>query len=133
MPDLSKFKNLTQIYIYGEGKTRDCSTISNVESLVGLELSSVNLTGNMPNISKLKKLKTLSLRGNHLNNEDIKKILNLKENTNLTINLTNNSITDATVLLELNQNTKIYLSGNVNLSQDSKDKLKGRFGNNVTF
>ncbi len=133
MPDLSKFKNLTQIYIYGEGRTRDCSAISNVESLVGLELSSVNLTGNMPNISKLKNLKTLNLRGNYLNNEDIKKILDLKENTNLTINLTKNSITDATVLLALNPNTKINLSENVNLSQDSKNKLKVRFGNNVTF
>lgn len=132
MPDLSKFKNLTQIYIYGE-KARDCSTISNVESLVELTLNSVNLTGNMPNISKLKNLKTLSLQGNYLNNEDIKKILDLKENTNLTIDLRNNSIIDATVLLELNPNTKIYLSGNVNLSQDSKDKLKARFGNNVTF
>jgi len=133
VPDLSKFKNLTQIYIYGEGRTRDCSAISNVESLVGLELSSVNLTGNMPNISKLKNLKTLNLRGNYLNNEDIKKILDLKENTNLTINLTKNSITDATVLLALNPNTKINLSENVNLSQDSKNKLKVRFGNNVTF
>ena len=57
----------------------------------------------------------------------------LRNNSNLTINLSNNSIIDASAILELNPNTKINLSGNINLSQDSKDKLKARFGNNVTF
>ena len=51
----------------------------------------------------------------------------------ITIDLRNNSIIDATALLELKPSTKIDLSGNINLSQDSKNKLKERFGNNVTF
>ena len=65
--------------------------------------------------------------------EDLENLKNLKNNSNLTINLSNNAIIDTTVLLELNPNTKINLTRNVNLSQDSKDKLKAKFGNNVTF
>ena len=57
----------------------------------------------------------------------------LKNNTNLTIDLRNNSIIDATILLELDESTKIYLQNNVNLNQDSKDKLKAKFGSKVSF
>ena len=49
------------------------------------------------------------------------------------IGLTNNSIIDATKLLDLNANSKIYLTNNVNLSQNSKTKLKEKFGNNVKY
>ena len=65
--------------------------------------------------------------------EDLENLKVLKNNTNLTINLSNNSIIDATALLELNPNTKIKLSGNINLSPDSIKELKAHFGNNVTF
>lgn len=58
---------------------------------------------------------------------------NKKNNTNLTINLSNNSIIDASALLVLDTSCRIYLGGNVNLTQESKDKLTARFGSNVTF
>ena len=87
----------------------------------------------MIEFSKLTNLKWLDLSGNTLWSEDLEKLKGLKDNTNLIINLQNNSIIDATALLELNPSTRIDLKGNVNLSQDSKDKLKAKFGNNVTF
>lgn len=87
----------------------------------------------MPDFKYMNSLIQLNLDRNNLWSEDLENLKALRNNTNLTINLSNNSIIDATALLELNQNTKINLTGNVNLSQDSKDKLKARFGNNVTF
>ena len=87
----------------------------------------------MINFSRLTNLTRLNLSQNTLWSEDLENLKVLKNNINLTINLNNNSIIDASALLELNSNTKINLTGNVNLSQDSKDKLKARFGNNVTF
>lgn len=83
--------------------------------------------------SKLTNLRNLSLLNCSLWSEDLEKLKTLKNNTNLVINLSNNAIVDATALLELNPNTRIDLTGNVNLSQDSKDKLKTRFGDNVKF
>ena len=87
----------------------------------------------MPDFKNMNNLIQLNLNKNNLWSEDLENLKALRNNTNLTINLSNNSIIDATALLELNPNTKINLTGNVNLSQDSKDKLKARFGNNVTF
>ena len=87
----------------------------------------------MPDFKNMNNLIQLDLNKNNLWSEDLENLKALRNNTNLTINLSNNSIIDATALLELNPNTKINLTGNVNLSQDSKDKLKARFGNNVTF
>lgn len=57
----------------------------------------------------------------------------LKNNKNLTIDLKNNSIINATALLELDSSTKIKLTGNVNLTEEAKIKLKARFVSNVTF
>ena len=87
----------------------------------------------MIDFSKLTNLTNLNLSNNTLWSEDLENLKVLRNNSNLTIDLSNNSIIDATALLELNSNTKIKLTGNINLSQDSKDKLKERFGNNVTF
>ena len=87
----------------------------------------------MIDFSKLTNLTYLNLSKNTLWTEDLENLKALKNNTNLKINLDNNSIIDTTALLELNQNTKISLKNNINLSQDSKDKLKAKFGNNVTF
>lgn len=87
----------------------------------------------MPDFKNMNNLIQLNLNKNNLWSEDLENLKALRNNTNLTINLSNNSIIDATALLELNPNTKINLTENVNLSQDSKDKLKARFGNNVTF
>ena len=96
-------------------------------------MSNNNLHGRMIDFAKLTNLVYLDLSNNTLWSEELENLKVLKNNTNLTINLSNNSIIDATALLELNPNTKINLTGNVNLSQESKDKLKERFGNNVSF
>ena len=87
----------------------------------------------MPDFKYMNNLIQLNLDGNNLWSEDLENLKALKNNSNLIINLSNNSIIDATALLELNPNTKVNLTGNVNLSQDSKEKLKAKFGNNVTF
>ena len=87
----------------------------------------------MPDFKNMNNLIQLNLDGNNLWSEDLENLKALKNNSNLIINLSNNSIIDATALLELNPNTKVNLTGNVNLSQDSKEKLKAKFGNNVTF
>ena len=133
IPDLSKFYNLQVLSMISLTKVKDFSNISNIASLKNLSLSGNNLHGRMPDFLNLKNLEILSLTGCSLWSEDLEKLKGLKDNTNLIINLQNNSIIDATALLELNPNTRIDLKGNVNLSQDSKDKLKARFGNNVTF
>lgn len=133
LPDLSKFTNLKEINIYGEEITRDCSTISKLESLTQLSLNSVNLSENMIDFRKLTNLQNLELKGNYLNTSDIEKLKALKNNKNLIINLSNNSITDASALLELDSSCKINLSNNLNLKQESKDALKQKFGNNVWF
>ena len=133
IPDLSKFNNLQVLSMIGLTKVKDFSNISNIASLKNLSLSGNNLHGRMPDFLNLKNLEILSLTGCSLWSEDLEKLKGLKDNTNLIINLQNNSIIDATALLELNPSTRIDLKGNVNLSQDSKDKLKARFGNNVTF
>ena len=87
----------------------------------------------MIDFSNLTNLTYLNLNSNSLWTEDLENLKALKNNTNLSIDLSNNSIIDATALLELNSNIRINLKGNVNLSQDSKDKLIDKFGNNVTF
>ena len=133
IPDLSKFNNLQVLSMISLTKVKDFSNISNIASLKNLSLSGNNLHGRMPDFLNLKNLEILSLTGCSLWSEDLEKLKGLKDNTNLIINLQNNSIIDATELLELNPSTRIDLKGNVNLSQDSKDKLKARFGNNVTF
>ena len=133
IPDLSKFDNLTQLNLSRCSSITNLSEVSKIKSLTNLDLSYINLHGRMIDFSKLTNLTNLNLSGNTLWSEDLENLKVLRNNSNLTINLSNNSIIDATALLELNPNTKINLSGNINLSQDSKDKLKARFGNNVTF
>ena len=132
IPDLSKFKKLTEL-VLSSNDIEDLNTISNITSLQILDLGNTKLHGRMIDFSKLTNLTNLNLSNNTLWSEDLENLKVLRNNTNLTINLSNNSIIDATALLELNPNTKINLRGNINLSQDSKDKLKARFGSNVTF
>ena len=133
IPDLSKFKKLTTLSLSTSSNIKDLNTISTITNLKILNLNQTNLHGRMIDFSKLANLTNLSLRGNTLWSEDLENLKALKNNTNLTIDLSNNSIIDATALLELNPNTKIDLRNNINLSQESKDKLKARFGNNVTL
>ena len=86
----------------------------------------------MVDFSQLSNLKQLTLNGNYLSTSDLEVLKNLNNRT-IQIGLTNNSIIDATKLLDLNANSKIYLTNNINLSQDSKTKLKEKFGNNVRY
>ena len=132
LPDLTQFKYLEDLRILEVGESKlDKSMISEIKSLKSLTL--IKMHGRMIDFSKLINLTNLDLRGNTLWSEDLENLKALKNNPNLTINLSNNSIIDATALLELNSDTKIDLRNNINLSQDSKDKLKAKFGNNVTF
>ncbi|MFR2787318.1 MAG: leucine-rich repeat domain-containing protein [Clostridia bacterium] len=131
--DLSTFINLKEIDLTNNANITNFDEISKIYTLQKLTLSNNKLHGRMIEVSKLINLKWLDLSGNTLWSEDLENLKGLKDNTNLIINLKNNSIIDATALLELNPSTRIDLKGNVNLSQDSKDKLKAKFGNNVTF
>ena len=133
LPDLSIFTELVELGLGYNPDITNFEIISKITSLQSLNLSNNNLHGRMIDFSKLTNLTNLNLSGNTLWSEDLENLKALKNNANLTINLSNNSIIDATTLLELNPNTKINLTGNINLSQESKDKLKARFGNNVTF
>ena len=132
LPDLSKFTELKLLDIRGN-QIENPEEIEKITSLTYLDMGNRDLHGKMINFSKLTNLIRLNLNNSLLWSEDLENLKMLKNNSNLTINLSNNSIIDATALLELNSNTKIILTGNINLSQDTKNKLKARFGNNVTF
>ncbi len=133
LPDLSKFTKLSSLSLQGNTAIKNINIISSISSLESLNLSFCNMHNKMINFSNLNNLRSLNLSYNTLWTEDLENLKALRNNTNLTINLDNNSIIDATALLELNSNTKISLRNNINLSQESKDKLKAKFGSNVTF
>ena len=133
IPDLSKLTKLSKVNISSNPNTSNFDMLSKTISLTYLSMSNNNLHGRMIDFAKLTNLVYLDLSNNTLWSEELENLKVLKNNTNLTINLSNNAIIDATALLELNPNTKINLTGNINLSQESKDKLKSKFGNNVTF
>ena len=132
IPDLSKFTKLEKLVIMNNA-IKNIEGISKLSSLKTLNLTQVDLHGELFDFSKLTRIQTLDLNSDYIWSEDLEKLKSLKNIDNLTLNLRNNSIIDATALLELKPSTKIDLSGNINLSQDSKNKLKERFGNNVTF
>ena len=135
LPDLSKFKNLKILYLKQDSAYKNMSNIEVISKIESLRTLNTNVYLHAKNIdfSKLTSLTTLILERTGLWTEDLVNLKALKNNEDLTIDLRNNSIIDATALLELKPSTKIDLSGNINLSQDSKNKLKERFGNNVTF
>lgn len=133
VPDLSKATNLIELYISNEPKIPDFSNISNITSLQILDLSSNSLHGKLIDFSKLTNLKKLNLSNNTLSSEDLKALEQLKDIKNLTLDLSNNSIIDASSLLVLDSSTKIILKNNVNLSEETKTKLVNTFKGNVTF
>ena len=133
IPDLSKFVKLKILSLSTNPNISNFNSVSNITSLENLILSNNNLHGRMIDFSKLTNLTNLDLSGNTLWSEDLSNLKVLKNNTGLTINLSNNSIIDASALLELNPNTKIDLTKNVNLSATSKQLLTEHFGNNVTY
>ena len=133
LPDITKFSELIEINLKNNPQISNFEILELCSSLKKLGLSYNDLHGKIINFYELTNLTNLDLSNNTLWSEDLENIKALKNNTNLTINLSNNAIIDAIALLELNPNTKINLTGNINLSQESKDKLKSRFANNVTF
>ena len=133
IPDLSKFTNLKTLSLARLDRVKDFSIVSNFSSVVNLYLTTNDLRNKVPNFSKLTNLQTLSLSNCSLWSEDLENLKALKNNTNLTLDLSNNAIIDASALLVLNPTTKINLSGNINLSEESKTALSNHFKSNVTF
>ena len=133
IPDLSKFTMLTILNLHYNSNITNFENVSKITTLQDLNLSFNNLHGRMIDFSQLTNLTNLDLSDNTLWSEDLENLKALKNNTNLTLDLSNNAIIDASALLVLNPNTKINLSGNINLSQESKTALSNHFKNNVTF
>lgn len=133
LPNLSIFNKLITLTISGNQKITNLNEISKIRNLQTLSLINTNLHGNMIDFSYLTNLTKLDLRNNTLWSEDLEYLKALKNNTNLTIDLSNNSIIDASALLVLNPNTKINLTKNINLSSESKQALTEYFGSNVTY
>ena len=135
LPDLSKFENLKILHLKQDSAYKNISNIEVISKIESLRTLNTNVYLHAKNIdfSKLTSLTTLTLERTGLWTEDLVNLKALKNNEDLTIDLRNNSIIDAEALLELKPGTKIYLSGNINLTQDSKNKLKERFRNNVIF
>ena len=128
---LSKFTKLTSIS--GFSSASDISIITKITSLERWYASNANLHGRLFDLSNLTNLIYLDLSSNYLFSDDLIYVRTLKNNKNMTIDLRKNSIVDASYLLELDPSTKIYISGNVNLTQESKNALKERFGSNVVL
>ena len=133
IPDLSKFTNLKTLSLQSLNNVKDFSVVSNFSSVVNLYLTTNDLRNKVPNFSKLTNLQNLSLSNCSLWSEDLENLKALKNNTNLTLDLSNNAIIDASALLVLNPNTKINLKGNINLSEELKTALSNHFKSNVTF
>lgn len=133
VPDLSKFSKLTSLILLNDSSITDFSNISKIKSLETLNLSACELYDRMIDFSNLSNLKTLSLSSNSLWTSDLENLKALRNLKNLSLNLSSNSIIDATALLELDSSTKINLKDNVNLTTESKNALKEKFGSNVSF
>ncbi len=133
IPNFSVLTNLKELNLRNTG-VKDFTSISQIKSLKSLDLSANNLHDKEKiDFSQLINLTNLNLSNNSLWSEDLESLKPLKNNANLVIDLSNNAIVDATSLLEFPSSCRIGLKGNINLSQASKDKLKEKFGNNVTF
>lgn len=132
IPDLSRYTKLTTISLNSSSTISDFSNILTAPSLESVTIIACDMHNKMVDFSQLSNLKQLTLNYNYLSTSDLEVLKNLNNRT-MQIGLTNNSIIDATKLLDLNANSKIYLTNNVNLSQDSKTKLKEKFGNNVRY
>ena len=133
IPDMSNLTKLKYLQIDNSSSINSFDTIAKLESLEVLILNKVSLHNKIFDFSRLTNLNNLSLEGNSLWSEDLNKLKSLKNNKNLNLNLSNNSIIDATALLELDASTRINLKNNVNLNENSKNKLKAKFNANVTF
>ena len=133
--DFNKLKNLQVLSFNGGDAASNLGVLSDMTNLTTLNFRGCNVHEKLPDIdfSELINLKSIYLGGCELWGDDIKNLGGLKNNKNLTVNLENNYIIDANVLLNLDSSCKIILGGNPNLSQESKDKLKEKFGSKVSF
>ena len=133
LPDLNKFTNLTSLAITNT-RIEDKTCIENLTGLTALSIRwSDNLRKNMPNLDKMTNLTTLTLQGCGLWSEDLEKLMIFSNKKNMNINLQDNSITDVSILLKFDPSTKLNLKENINISEEDKQKLKTRFGNNVSL
>ena len=134
LPDFSVFKNLKKLSL-GCLRAKENLNIEVISNCKKLENLTIGCSVHDKNIdfNGFNNLKNLNLNNVNLWTEDLKMIEPLKNNQNMIIDLRNNSITDASALLQFNTNTKIILQGNVNLTQESKNALKAKFGSNVSF
>ena len=132
IPDLSRYTKLTTISLNSSSTISDFSNILTAPSLESVTIIACDMHNKMVDFSQLSNLKQLTLNNNYLSTSDLEVLKNLNNKT-IQIGLTNNSIIDATKLLDLNANSTIWLTNNVNLSQDSKTRLKDKFGNNVRY
>ena len=131
LPDISVFPNLNTLILVGHQKISNFDIVSKCTNLVELNLINTNLHERMIDFSKLTKLTKLDLSNNALWSEDLEYLKVLKNNKNLSIDLKDNSIIDASALLELDESCYIDLRNNKNLSQESKDKLRLKFQNKL--
>ena len=134
LPDLSKLTSLSNLDLTGnDQKITNIEEIGNAKSLTELSLRLVPMHGRMIDVSKLTNLKSLNLSGCGLWTDELESLRGLKNNENLTIDLTSNALIDPEILLELPSHFKIRLGGNVNISESFKTRLREYFGKNVTF
>lgn len=135
IPDLKKFDKLEEINLeFCTINQKDTiNNISDASNLKKLTLGSCNLQGIPLDFSNLKTIQEINLSGNYISSKELSKLEVLKNIKNLNIALRKNSIIDANSLLKLDSSSRIDLRNNVNLSQQSKDKLKEKFGDNVKF
>ena len=130
-PNMDKFVNLKELKIVGN-KINNFEIIEKIPNLEKISIIEQSFYTNIPiDFSKFSNLKNLTIDSASITSDSLRS-LKIPETLTL-LNLRKNKIIDATALLTLNSSIKIDLSNNVNLSQDSKDKMKAKFGNNVTF
>lgn len=135
IPELKKFDKLEEIKISNctINQKNSIKNISDTINLKRLTLSNCNLEEIPIDFSNLKSIQQINLNGNYITSKELSKLEALKDIKNLNIELRENSIIDANSLLKLDSSSRIDLRNNVNLSQQSKDKLKEKFGDNVKF
>lgn len=133
LPDLSEFFYLSTLDLSHNSNISNIEVIEDCTSIEVLGLMDTSLHERMIDFSKLTNLKLVELSLNTLWTEDLEKLKTLKNNSNIRINLTNNSIIDASALLELNNVERVDLRNNLNLTQTSKDALKAKFGSKVLY
>lgn len=132
LPQLSNFEFLDTIIITNSPSIKNWGNILQAKNLKTINLSYCNMTGKMVDFSSLESITDIKLDNNFLSTTDISVLKNLN-NRVINIDLTNNSIIDANILINLHPSSIIKLTNNVNLSPESKQALTNHFGNNVTY